>query len=206
MLRNAVLVASGFSLVFRARARPFAFCRSRCRGNEFDAFGACAVWRKRLFEAALSDEVHKGKKVYGEQRYGCEGLQAQLVEAAGKDSHDIANVVEHIYDAAEEPVDEDRIDAAFSRSLGALNHHENDRAVVQRVQRSGERRHVVFAQEGKKHECADNEGEQHAKGGRDAELEGFSLPGGGKRYTCDEHARHGEDVHIGTDFWRLHGD
>ena len=206
LLRNAILIAAGLAFVFRACARPFAFCGSRRRRDELDALGACAVRRKCLLEAALSDEVYKGKKVYGEQRYGREGLQAQFVEASGKDTHDIADVVEHVHDAAEEPVDEDGIDAAFPRSLGALNHHEDDRAVVQRVERAGERGHVVFAQEGEKHERADDEGEQHAKSGRDAELEGFSLPGGGKRYACDEHARHGEDVHIGADFGCFHGD
>ena len=64
---------------------------------------------------SLSNEVHKGKEVYGKQRYGRKRLQTQFAEASDENPHDIADVVEHVHDSAEKSVDEDGIDAALPR-------------------------------------------------------------------------------------------
>ena len=107
--------------------------------------------------------------------------------------------MEEVDDAAEEPVDENGIDAAIARCLGALDHHEHDGAAVHCVESAGERARKPFSENGEQHKRRYEKREEYAVGGRYVEAHVLDLPHQQQGDCRNERGAHGKDVDEGSD-------
>ena len=76
-------------------------------------------------EAALAEEVHESQQVPGAERNHSVRRQPGMATCPASVPADEPCIVQGVHHAAEEPVDEHRVDAAVARDLRALHHHEH---------------------------------------------------------------------------------
>ena len=150
---------------------------------------------KDSLEAALADEEHEPQKVQRHERGRCQGVDAPNTDLFGEGTRKKPHVVQGIYDATEEAVDKDRVDAAVARGLGTLDHHEHDDHAVDRVENRGLPSGVLKRREGQKEERRDHEGERHAVEPDDVEPHALHLPQREHGDGADERSGHGKHVH-----------
>ena len=115
-------------------------------------------------EAALPDEEHETEQINRHQRYHGVGLHSDDSDLLGERAGKEPDIVQRVYDAGEEAVDEYGVDAAVARCLRALDHHERDCHAVHRIQDGGLPSGVAAAAKRKHQKRGDEQREGDAVG------------------------------------------
>ncbi len=102
--------------------------------------------------------------------------------------------MEHVDDAAEEAVDEDGVDAAVARGLGALDHHEHGKHAVHRVEHRRKPPLVLGREKGQQQKRRDDEGEERLVGPDHIHVEVLVAPGDEQGEGRHEGRGHGQHV------------
>ena len=157
------------------------------------ACGQCSL------EAALPDEEHETEQINRHKRDHGIGLHADdaylFGERAGKES----DIMQRVYDASEEAVDEHGVDAAIARCLRALDHHESDCHAVHRIQDGGLPSSVASAAKRKHEKRGDEQREGDAVGVGHVHVDILELPEHQNADACNQASRHGQQIHKAAD-------